>query len=153
PRIVVVGATSGIAEHCCRLWAERGQVDFTLVVRDAGKAEPIAADLKVRSPASTISVVTMDFLDSAAIARLADETTSAGPVDIVLIAHGVMPKQELCEDLGICRDTLEVNAVSPALFAEAFASHFAKENHGTIAIIGSVAGDRGRKVNYTYGAA
>jgi short-subunit dehydrogenase len=65
----------------------------------------------------------------------------------------MLPEQSLCEnDLLLCRDTLEVNAVSPALFAEAFAGHFAKAGRGTIALIGSVAGDRGRKANYTYGA-
>jgi short-subunit dehydrogenase len=65
----------------------------------------------------------------------------------------MLPEQSLCEnDLLLCRDTLEVNAVSPALFAEAFAGHFAQAGRGTIAIIGSVAGDRGRKANYTYGA-
>lgn len=46
-----------------------------------------------------------------------------------------------------------MNAVSPALFAEAFAELLARAGRGTLAIIGSVAGDRGRKANYTYGAA
>ncbi|HEX4510915.1 MAG TPA: SDR family NAD(P)-dependent oxidoreductase, partial [Burkholderiaceae bacterium] len=141
-----------IAEHCCRLWLERGPVDLTLVARDAARTERIAADLRVRGPASTVTVMTADFVDARDIARVAVSTTTAGPVDIVLIAHGALPKQELCSDIDFCRDTLEVNAVSPALFAEAFAGHFAKANHGTIAIIGSVAGDRGRKANYTYGA-
>ena len=151
-RIVVIGATSTIAEHCCRLWVSRGACDLVLVARDAAKAGRVAEDLRVRSPASTISVIETDFLDAAAIGRLASET-AARPVDIVLIAHGMLPEQSLCEnDLLVCRDTLEVNAVSPVLFAEAFAGHFAKAGRGTIAIIGSVAGDRGRKGNYTYGA-
>jgi decaprenylphospho-beta-D-erythro-pentofuranosid-2-ulose 2-reductase len=145
-RIVVIGATSVIAEQCCRLWVQRGPVDLVLVARDAARTERIATDLRVRS------VMTADFVDANDIARVAETTTAAGPVDIVLIAHGHLPKQKLCEDIAFCRDTLVVNAVSPALFAEAFAGHFAKVNHGTIAIIGSVAGDRGRKVNYTYGA-
>ncbi len=151
-RIVVIGATSAIAEHCCRLWVERGPVDLTLVARDATRTERIATDLRVRGPASTVTVMTADFVDAKDIARVAKATTDAGAVDIVLIAHGAMPKQELCADIDFCRETLEINAVSPALFAEAFAGHFATANHGTIAIIGSVAGDRGRKVNYTYGA-
>jgi decaprenylphospho-beta-D-erythro-pentofuranosid-2-ulose 2-reductase len=151
-RIVVIGATSVIAEHCCRLWAQRGPVDLVLVARDAARTERIATDLRVRGPGSTVEVMTADFVDASDIARVADVTTAAGPVDIVLIAHGVLPEQKLCEDIAFCRDTLVVNAVSPALFAEAFAGHFAKANRGTIAIIGSVAGDRGRKVNYTYGA-
>jgi decaprenylphospho-beta-D-erythro-pentofuranosid-2-ulose 2-reductase len=151
-RIVVIGATSVIAEHCCRLWAQRGPVDLVLVARDAARAERIATDLRVRGAGSTVEVMTADFVDAKDIARVANATTAAAPVDIVLIAHGFMPEQKLCEDIGVCRDTLVVNAVSPALFAEAFAGHFAKLDRGTIAIIGSVAGDRGRKVNYTYGA-
>jgi len=152
-RIVVIGATSGIAEQCCRLWVARGPTDLVLVARDAGKAERIAADLRVRGqPGSTVSVVTADFLDTKDIVRIADTTTAAGAVDIVLIAHGWMPPQERSRDLEICREVLEVNAVSPALFAEAFANRFAQTGRGTVAIIGSVAGDRGRKANYTYGA-
>ena len=151
-RIVVIGATSAIAEHCCRLWVAREACDLVLVARDVAKAGRVAEDLRVRSPASTVAVVEADFLDAAAIGRLAAET-AARPIDIVLIAHGMLPEQSLCEnDLLLCRDTLEVNAVSPALFAEAFAGHFAQAGRGTIAIIGSVAGDRGRKANYTYGA-
>ena len=151
-RIVVIGATSTIAEHCCRLWVAREACDLVLVARDAAKAGRVAEDLRVRSPASTISVIETDLLDATAIGRVASETATR-PIDIVLIAHGVLPEQSLCEnDLLVCRDTLEVNAVSPALFAEAFAGHFAKAGRGTIAIIGSVAGDRGRKANYTYGA-
>jgi short-subunit dehydrogenase len=151
-RIVVIGGTSAIAEHCCRLWVAREACDVVLVARDAAKAERVAQDLRVRSPASTITVVEIDFLDTKAIGRLADET-AAQPIDIVLIAHGMLPGQGPCEnDLAICRETLDVKAVSPALFAEAFAGHFAKAGRGTIAFIGSVAGDRGRKANYTYGA-
>jgi decaprenylphospho-beta-D-erythro-pentofuranosid-2-ulose 2-reductase len=37
--------------------------------------------------------------------------------------------------------------------AEAFAKHMARGDHGTLALVGSVAGDRGRKSNYVYGAA
>jgi len=48
---------------------------------------------------------------------------------------------------------LEVNAISPVLYAEAFAKHMGRLNHGTLAVIGSVAGDRGRRSNYIYGAA
>jgi short-subunit dehydrogenase len=56
-------------------------------------------------------------------------------------------------DLNECRDALEVNGVSPVLFAEAFAGKMQQAGRGTIALIGSVAGDRGRKSNYAYGAA
>ena len=155
-RIVVIGATSAIAEHCCRLWVQRAACDLLLVARDPVRAERVAQDLRVRSPASTVEVVSLDFLDAGAIGRLAEQAAATGkaPIDLVLIAHGSLPEQgQIQADLDLCRDTIEVNAVSPALFAEAFAAVLGKAGCGTLAIIGSVAGDRGRKANYTYGAA
>ena len=151
-RIVVIGATSGIAEHCCRLWVQRGTCDLLLVARDGARAGRIAEDLRVRGPGSMVEVVTLDFRDAAAIRRIAAEA-AAKPIDIVLIAHGSLPDQARVQaDLALCRDTIEINAVSPALFAEAFAQHLAQAGRGTLALIGSVAGDRGRKANYSYGA-
>ncbi|HTR86363.1 MAG TPA: SDR family NAD(P)-dependent oxidoreductase [Reyranella sp.] len=153
-KIVVVAGTSAIAEHCCRLWVARQPVDLTLVVRDVPKAEKIAADLRVRSPQSTVSIVKGDFLDPAAIGALVSDVTASGPVDIALIAQGWLADQQKSEnDLAYCRESLEINALSPVLFAESFARYFRAAGRGTLAIIGSVAGDRGRKANYTYGAA
>ena len=121
-RIVVIGATSVIAEHCCRLWLQREPADLLLVARDPVRTERIAADLRVRSPASRVAVRQVDFLDTAAIDALATETTKDGPLDTVMVAHGWLPEQSRSEsDLAFCREVLEVNAVSPALFAEAFA--------------------------------
>jgi len=152
-RIVVIGATSVIAEHCCRLWLERAPADLLLVARDPVRTERIAADLRVRSPGSRIAVRQIDFLDAAAIDALAKDAVKDGPVDIAMIAHGWLADQGRSQsDLAYCREVLEVNAVSPALFAEAFAAPMEKAGHGTLVIIGSVAGDRGRAVNYTYGA-
>lgn len=153
-RIVIIGATSAIAEHCARLWVGSGVTDLTLVGRDSGKTERVAADLRVRSPQSVIRVRKTNFIDPLAIGQLVDEIIAEGAVDTVLIAHGSLPDQIACQqDLTACRDALEVNAVSPVLFAEAFAGPMQKANHGTLAIIGSVAADRGRKSNYVYGAA
>ena len=79
---------------------------------------------------------------------------SGSGVDTVLIAHGSLPEQAQCQDdLQACQDALAINGVSPVLYAEAFARHMAQAGQGTIALIGSVAGDRGRKSNYAYGAA
>lgn len=153
-RIVIIGATSAIAEHCARLWVKDTVVDLTLVGRDLGKTERVAADLRVRSPQSIIRVLEADFIDPLAIRKLVDGIVVEGVVDTVLIAHGSLPDQAACQqDLAACRDALTVNGISPVLFAEAFVGHMQKANQGTLAIIGSVAGDRGRKSNYVYGAA
>lgn len=151
-KIVVIGATSGIAEHCCRLWLAEQPAELILVARDKAKLDRIAADLRVRSPASTVTTLHGDFLDRAFIQSLVDGVVAAGPVDVALIAHGWMPENQVGLDLASCEEILDVNAVSPVLFAEAFAAHFVKAGRGTIAIIGSVAGDVTRRANYLYGA-
>ena len=149
---VLIGATSAMAEHCARLWV-REPARMTLVGRNAERLEMIAADLRVRSPLSDIAVRTADFLNPADISSLAEALGAAG-MDVVLIAHGNLPEQSACESsLQACREALAVNGVSVALFTEAFAGQLQRQGKGTLAVIGSVAGDRGRKSNYVYGAA
>ncbi|MBK9394593.1 MAG: SDR family NAD(P)-dependent oxidoreductase [Uliginosibacterium sp.] len=152
---VIIGATSAIAEQCARLWVSDA-AELTLVGRDLARLERQAADLRVRNPAVVIRVLTVDFMDASAISSLAEDVVqrSEGGIDSVLIAHGSLPDQGSCEkDLVACRVALAINALSPVLFAEAFAGHFAVAGKGTLGLIGSVAGDRGRKSNYVYGAA
>lgn len=153
-KIIIVGATSAMAEHCARLWVAESPIDLVLLGRDFARTERVAQDLRVRNPQSTIAVDTTDFLDPQRIRAWADQVVAVGMPDIVLIAHGTLPDQLACQqDLALCQDALLVNGVSPALFAEAFAGHMQHAGRGTLAIIGSVAGDRGRKSNYVYGAA
>jgi decaprenylphospho-beta-D-erythro-pentofuranosid-2-ulose 2-reductase len=153
-KIVIVGATSSIAEHCARRWAQSTALELTLVGRNRDKLEQVAADLRVRSPDSLIEVREADFLDASSIRALADDIAATHGLDTILIAHGSLPDQRACQwDLAACEDALALNGTSPALFAEAFAGHLQKAGRGTLAVIGSVAGDRGRKSNYVYGAA
>ena len=153
-RLVIVGATSAIAEHCARLWLAEAAASVTLIGRNNTRLQQIQADLQIRSPQSTIDVRTADFLDPASIRALADELTQTSAVDLVLIAHGTLPDQAACQnDLAANGEAIAVNGMSPVLFAEAFAGHMQRVNSGTLIIIGSVAGDRGRKSNYVYGAA
>jgi short-subunit dehydrogenase len=151
--IAIIGATSFIAEHCARLWAQAPAVKFTLVARNADKLAAITADLHVRNPNAAINPFITDFFNPNAIQALVSKIVANSPIDIVLIAHGALPDQARCQtDLDVCAQTLAINAVSPLLFAEAFAQHLEQRQCGTLAIIGSVAGDRGRKSNYIYGA-
>jgi len=153
-RIVIVGATSAMAEHCARLWVGDDPVELILIGRDQARTERVAADLRVRNPRAVIEVAVTRFADPAAIGALAASIGAAGPIDTVLIAHGSLPEQQACQnDLAACNEALIVNGVSPLLFAEGFAAQMAQAGRGTLAIIGSVAGDRGRKSNYVYGAA
>jgi short-subunit dehydrogenase len=149
---VIVGASSAIAAQCARLWADEG-ADFVLVGRELSRVQQVADDLRVRSPQSTVEEIQIDFNDTADIKSLVAHAAQS-TIDIVLIAHGSLPKQSECEhNLDAACDALLVNGLSPVLFAEAFAAQLTKQGRGTLAVIGSVAGDRGRKSNYVYGAA
>lgn len=151
-RIIVIGATSAIAEHCTRLWLS-SPATVILVGRNEARLERVAADLRVRSPASAITCAAIDFCDPDAIRTLVDDFAGGGAIDIALIAHGTLPDQQHCQqDLSACRDAMEINSLSPALFMEALAGHMGTANRGRLAVIGSVAGDRGRRSNYVYGA-
>lgn len=153
-KIVIVGATSAMAEHCARLWVTESAKTMVLLGRDQAKTERVAQDLRIRSAQSVIAVETTDFLDPGKIREWVDQVCAKGVPDIVLIAHGSLPDQKECQqDLLQNQKVLQLNGISPVLFAEAFAGHMEKANKGTLAIIGSVAGDRGRKTNYVYGAA
>lgn len=158
-RIVIVGATSAIAEHCARQWAQQGAdqdspQQIVLLGRDQDKLDAIAADLAVRNPLLQCLVLLSDFTSATAIQTTVNDIMAGGTPDIVLIAHGTLPDQPACQqNLELADDAMQINGLSPVLFAEAFAGHLQAANTGTLVLIGSVAGDRGRKSNYVYGAA
>ncbi|MDO8907573.1 MAG: SDR family NAD(P)-dependent oxidoreductase [Pseudohongiella sp.] len=152
--IVIIGATSGIAEHCARRWAQEGAGSMTLVARNTDRLSEIRDDLTVRRPGLMVHCLSGEFLLAQGVQQLVDNVLAIGNPDIVLIAHGSLPDQSLCQQsLTLCAEQMNINALSPVLFAEAFVSHMEKVGHGTLAVLGSVAGDRGRKSNYVYGAA
>lgn len=153
-KIIVIGATSAIAHQCSRLWAQQGSCDFLLVSRSTDRTELLAADLRARGANVTARTAELRFDDVDAIAALVQSAMADGPVDTVLIAHGLLPDQATCQDnLHAAQDALRVNGLSPALIAEAFIGPMQRAGRGRLCIIGSVAGDRGRNSNYIYGAA
>ena len=94
-RIAIIGATSSIAEHCARIWAQQGSVELILVGRDQKKLEVVNADLLVRSPNTKTEMVVTDFIDPATIGKMVDSLFAASPIDIALIAHGTLPEQKI----------------------------------------------------------
>ena len=148
-RILIVGATSLIAEHTARLWGNPG-VEFVLLAKDPKKLSAVAQDLAVRTGAKTEEII-LDFLSpreiSATVARIFKE-----PVDVALIAQGVLTRQPEAKDPRVVFDSVAINASSPAMFAESIANCFEAQGYGSLGIIGSVAGERGRGARYVYGA-
>jgi len=152
-RVAIFGATSDIATAVARRYAEAGWRAL-LVGRDAAALDALAADLKVRG-APEIHVLLADFADLPALPGLTETAwTTFGGLDVVLLAYGAMAEQKDSErDPALATTVLTVNFTSAALLLNALANRFEAQRHGAIAAISSVAGDRGRKSNYVYGAA
>ena len=150
-RILVVGATSTIAIECERIWSDSPGAHLLLAGRDLKVLRSLAQDLEIRFPKASFEILTCDFTDANSIQEAID---SVDVVDLALIAHGELTDQVSAQsDLTVVEKSLDVNAVSPVLFAEAIVRKFEHQNSGTLIILGSVAGDRGRRSNYVYGAA
>lgn len=152
-RVLVLGATSAIAERWCRLRAARGD-RLMLIGRDPQKLAVIAADLKARGAAEVLTADS-DLADpEGAAERFAAFVGRLGGFDIALLAYGVLGDQaEAQADVERLEQGLMTNFVSAAVWCELAAGALEKAGHGTLVAISSVAGDRGRRSNYAYGAA
>lgn len=152
-KVVILGATSGIAQEVQRLLIKEG-IELLLVARSTERLTVIAADLETRG---AVNVVTF-------AADLADVSTHAGVLayaqeqlpefDTVLLAYGTMLDQERCKrSVQLALRELDTNFISAAALLTLFAEYFEARKSGCIAAITSVAGDRGRRSNYVYGSA
>jgi short-subunit dehydrogenase len=151
-RIVVISATSAIARACIARWAESGAHEFVLVGRSKERLKSTEADLALRFASSKFSSLELSFDSVTEIQKFA-ETISKRTVDLVLVAQGSLTDQpKASSDLEYLKSELELNAISATLFTEAMANLLEKQGRGTLGVIGSVAGDRGRAYNYSYGA-
>ena len=151
-KILVLGATSGIAEATCRIWAAQGAQMF-LVARNAEKLAAVAADLKVRGAAYVgTAVADLDDTDKHA-ELLANAVNSLTGMDIAYLAYGVLGDQPRAEqDFEHAAQVLHSNFVAPVSLLTWLANFCVQRHAGVLAVISSVAGDRGRKSNYIYGA-
>lgn len=152
-KILIIGATSAIAEATARLWAIQGHRLY-LLGRNAERLQAIGADLKVRG-AESVQQALLDVNDFEQHATLLDTAVTAlDGLDIVLLAHGTLGDQMACErDFAATLLELNTNAISVISLLTLLANRFETQKHGAIVVISSVAGDRGRQSNYVYGAA
>jgi short-subunit dehydrogenase len=151
--VLVIGATSAIAEATARLFAVRG-ARLYLVGRRSAALEAIAADLRVRgSPLVGWEVLDLNDLP-AHPAMLERAATAIGAPDVVLIAHGTLGDQAASErSVDLTVRELTTNGLSVAALLTLVATQMEARASGTIAVISSVAGERGRQSNYVYGSA
>jgi decaprenylphospho-beta-D-erythro-pentofuranosid-2-ulose 2-reductase len=152
-KILIIGATSAIAQATAKLFAQQHDALF-LVGRDADKLEAIAADLKVRGAnKADYTVLDLNEFDKHQ-AMLEQADASLEGLDTVLIAYGTLDEQKPCEqDYLKTEQALRTNFLSVVSLLTPIANQLEKQHYGCIAVISSVAGDRGRQSNYVYGTA
>lgn len=151
--ITIIGPTSGIAEQCMRLWLKNEPAYLSLVARSASDLTGLLKDIAVRSPKTKVATHICDFSSPQNISETIATIATTASIDVALVAHGFLPEQQDCQaNLDVLAETMWVNGVSAVLFAEALVSVMF-ERTGSIGIISSVAGERGRRSNYAYGSA
>jgi len=152
-RVLVVGATSAIGYEATKSFALAGARLF-LTARNPDRLAAVCDDLRVRGAAQ----VEAALLDATDVERHEPVMRSAlatlGGLDCVLVAHGTLPDQAACErSVAETLRALEVNCTSTIALLTVLGNYFESERQGCIAVITSVAGDRGRQSNYVYGTA
>ena len=152
-RILVFGATSAIAKETARCLADKGAALF-LVARNEATLSELARELRGRG-ATRVETAVMDALEwdrhESVVAQAAEQL---GGLDVALIAHGTLPDQQKCEaSFDQTRRELDLNIMSVVSLLTIVSNRFERQGAGTIAVLSSVAGDRGRQSNYVYGAA
>jgi len=151
--IVAIGATSSIAQHALRYWA-RGRCHMILVARNEEKLKQVAQDLAVRG-ATVRDTVVADLKDATACRTILRRVRSGFPrIDLVFVAHGLFGQPDRASvDVEAAEEILEVNFLSVVRLLTPLGRLLEAQRHGQVAVISSVAGDRGRQSNYVYGAA
>ena len=150
--ILIIGATSAIATACARQWTDE-KATFFLVGRDQTRLQSVADDLKVRG-AGAVHIHTLDMNDFAKHPAMLDYAFSTlSTIDVALIAHGTLPNQQDCEqDANLAVQEFNTNGLNVIAILTLLANKMQTQGNGTIAVISSVAGDRGRPSNYLYGS-
>jgi len=152
-KIVIFGATSAMAMESAKIWATR-KSELCLIARSKEKLEVLKKDLITRG-ALKVSILTSDLSEIQKHQEILSKVyTDLPELDTVLIAYGTLSDQKKCQKSS--EETLSeltINFLSVISLVTNLANHFEKRGQGDIAVITSVAGDRGRQSNYVYGTA
>jgi len=151
-KILVIGATSAIAKATARLYAEAG-AELFLIARNEERLSELVNDLDVRG-AKISGHLALDLSKTAGHKKALEiALQSLDQIDLALICHGDLPDQTTCEtSFKLAQKVINVNGLSTISLLTILAGIFKSQGFGSIAVITSVAGDRGRQPNFVYGA-
>ena len=151
-RVLIIGATSAIAKATARIYAEKG-CHLHLIARNEAALQDLTSDLSVRG-ASKVEFSLLDVNDFEKHANILQQALDTlGALDVVLICHGSLPDQQASEkDFELARHEINTNGLSVISLLTVLSQYLIAQRRGTIAVVTSVAGDRGRQSNFVYGA-
>lgn len=149
---IILGATSSMARAFARAVAERGDA-VLLAGRDMDELKALATDLTLRG-APGAKALRFDAGNPKSFAPiLAEAGLAPGEISVASFV-GYMPSQaEIDADPALIAPVIEDNFTGPVRFLAEIAPMMEERAGGTVVGVSSVAGDRGRLSNYTYGAA
>ncbi len=152
-KFLIIGASSAIAQATAKLFCTNNS-EFYLVGRNRQKLDIVKDDLLARGA----NKVDIDISDPVRLEEnefiILRAELSLGEIDLALIAHGDLPDQKECEITAEKTvKSLTINGISVISLSTIITQVFEKQNKGTLVVLSSVAGDRGRASNYIYGAA
>lgn len=150
-RAVVVGASSGIGEALARDLVGAGY-KVACVARRKERLDAITDDINRQSGEQRAWAFAADVVDTdAAPAVFREVCTALDGLDLIVYCAGVMPAvTEDTWDAGIDRQIFEVNVIGASNWLNLAAERFQAQKSGVIVGIGSVAGDRGRRLQPAY---
>jgi hypothetical protein len=151
--IVIVGATSDIARAIIKLYCQKGKYNFFLIARNEKRCQEIANEAIAHG--SQVETFTMNASNIDQVINVANSLLSKRiKIDKLILAHGTLPDNESTyKDIDKVTLELNINLNSIITFITILLPKFEEEKDGTIAVIGSVAGDRGRQSNFIYATA
>jgi decaprenylphospho-beta-D-erythro-pentofuranosid-2-ulose 2-reductase len=151
--VVVLGGGSDIGSSTARLLAARGST-IVLAARRPDELIDEAAALR-GAGARAVEVVPFDALDTEAHPAFVRELFDRlGDLDLVLLAFGVLGDQEAAEkDAAAALEVARTNYLGAVSVLIPLAEALREQGHGTIAVLSSVAAERGRRSNFVYGSA
>lgn len=155
-KIIFLGATKGMGRALARQLAGLGDRLF-LLGRDVGDLERSARDLEVRANMGegTVGTAACDLADVSTFGQaLAAAEEALGGLDGVIVTAGVFVSQdELETDVEKVKWLLDIDFTNTVVFCEHARKRLLASGGGTLCVLSSVAGDRGRKPVAIYGAA
>ena len=148
--VLIIGAKSDIAKATARKYAKNG-FDLYLAARNSDELEDFAKDIMIRTQRS-IKVLELDILDYDSHQSFYNNLKEK-PFGVIS-AVGFLGNQEKAQsDFSEAEKITDTNYTGIVSLFNIIAYDFEKRRSGFIVGISSVAGDRGRKSNYVYGAA